>query len=90
MISSYFLVHQNARHELRKRGVQEWELAGFLGHSSGSVTERYAKFAPDYMSNARVVIDEYFIELQPLVERALIFKKDLRVNSVLAGDYLER
>ena len=72
--------------ELRKRGVREWDLAGFLGHSSGSVTERYAKFAPDYMSNARIAIDEYFIELQPLVERTLIFKKDLRANSVLAGD----
>ena len=72
--------------ELRKRGVQEWDLAGFLGHSSGSVTERYAKFAPDYMGNARIAIDEYFIELQPLVERTLIFNKGLRVNSVLAGD----
>ena len=72
--------------ELRKRGVQEWELAGFLGHSSGSVTERYAKFAPDYMSNARIAIDGFFIDLQPLVERTLVFKKDSRVNSVLAGD----
>ena len=72
--------------ELRKRGVQEWDLAGFLGHSSGSVTERYAKFAPDYMSKARIAIDEYFIELQPLVERTLIFTKDLRANSVLVGD----
>ena len=63
------------------------EIAGFLGHSSGKgVTDRYAKFSPDYMSNARIAIDEYFIELQPLVERTLVFSKDLRVNSVLVGE----
>ena len=73
--------------ELRQREVQVYELAGFLGHSSGKgSTDRYAKFAPDYMSKARQAIDEYFIELQPLVERTLIFNKRLRVNSVLAGD----
>jgi len=38
------------------------------------------------MSNARIAIDEYFIELQPLVERTLVFSKDLRVNSVLVGE----
>jgi len=72
--------------ELSKGGVQHWELAGFLGHSSDSTTEVYAKYAPDYMSNARLAIDQFFIELQPLVERTLIFNKDLRVNSVLVGD----
>jgi len=34
----------------------------------------------------RLAIDEFFIELQPLVERTLLFKKDLRANSALAGD----
>ena len=72
--------------ELRRREVQQWELAGYLGHSTGGITERYAKFAPDYMSNARIAIDKYFVELQPLVKRTLVFKKDVRVNSVLAGE----
>jgi hypothetical protein len=38
------------------------------------------------MSNARIAIDQYFVELQPLVKRALVFKKDLRVNCVLTGE----
>jgi len=84
-VTPYTIRHTMAT-ELRRRGVQEWELAGFLGHSSGSVTERYAKFAPDYMSNARIAIDDYFIELQPHVKRTLVFNKSQRVNRVLVGD----
>ena len=85
-VTPYTIRHTMAT-ELRRREVQMYELAGFLGHSSGKgVTDRYAKFAPDYQSRARIAIDEYFIELQPLVERTLVFNKDLRVNSVLAGD----
>lgn len=72
--------------ELRGREVPEWECKGFMGHSSSGETERYAKFRPDYMSKARIAIDEYFIELQPLVNRTLIFNNKLRVNCVLAED----
>jgi integrase len=84
-VTPYTIRHTMAT-ELRRRQVQQWELAGFLGHSSGSTTERYAKFAPDYMSNARIAIDEYFLELQPFVKRTLVFKKDLRANCVLVGE----
>ncbi len=85
-VTPYTIRHTMAT-ELRRREVQMYELAGFLGHSSGKgVTDRYAKFSPEHKSKARIAIDDYFIELQPLVERTLIFKKDLRVNSVLAGE----
>jgi len=59
---------------------------GLPGHSCASVTERYARLSPDFMSHARVAINDYFAELQPLVERRLVFNRDLRVNSVLAED----
>lgn len=50
--------------ELRKRGVPEWEAAGFMGHRSGSrTTEVYAKYRPDYLSAARVAVDAYMTEL---------------------------
>jgi len=85
-VTPYTIRHTMAT-ELRRREVQMYELAGFLGHSSGKgVTDRYAKFSPEYKSKARIAIDDYFIVLQPLVERTLIFNKGLRVNSVLVGE----
>ncbi len=48
-----------------------WEVSGFLGHKQGGITERYAKFAPDYLGQAAQAIDESFRELQPHVERDL-------------------
>ena len=73
------LVPYTIRHtmatELRKRGVPAWEVAGFLGHKSEGITERYAKFSPDYLSQARRSIDDYFVELQPYITRTLVFKR---------------
>ena len=57
--------------ELCKRGVAPWEVSGMLGHKSGGTTERYAKYDPDYLSKAARVIDGYFQELQPMVNRPL-------------------
>jgi integrase len=66
--------------EMRRRGVPEWEVKGFLGHSGRGETERYAKYAPDYLAQAASAIDDYFHELQPLVKRELITNvKPLRV-----------
>ncbi|MEW8000999.1 MAG: site-specific integrase [Candidatus Thiodiazotropha sp.] len=84
------LVPYTIRHtmatELRKRGVPAWEVAGFLGHKSEGITERYAKFSPDYLSKARRSIDEYFVELQPYVKRTLVFKGNKRVSCVLTSE----
>jgi hypothetical protein len=50
--------------EMRKRSVPVWEVAGFLGHTSGyKTTERYAKFGPDHLGKAIRAIDAYFVEL---------------------------
>jgi integrase len=61
-ITPYCLRHTMAT-ELRKRGVNYWEVQGFLGHRMPGVTERYAKYAPDYLSEGREAIDDYFAEL---------------------------
>lgn len=65
--------------ELRKRDVPPWEIAGFLGHRSGgyTTTERYAKFAPDYLMKATAAIDDYFEALQQLVGVELVKKMRL-------------
>jgi hypothetical protein len=63
-VTPYTIRHTVAT-EMRKRGVATWEVAGFLGHSSGyKTTERYAQFAPDHISQAVRAIDAYFGELR--------------------------
>uniref|UniRef100_UPI0035A8F2B6 site-specific integrase n=1 Tax=Mesorhizobium sp. LHD-90 TaxID=3071414 RepID=UPI0035A8F2B6 len=61
-VTPYCLRHTMAT-ELRKRGVDHWEVQGFLGHRMPGVTERYAKYSPDYLSEGRQAIDDYFTEL---------------------------
>ena len=66
----YTIRHTN----LRRGGVDPWEVAGMLGHKVREfrTTERYARFDPSYLSGAITAIDEYFEELQPLVKIRLI------------------
>ena len=62
-VTAYTIRHTVAA-EMRKRGVPVWEVAGFLGHSSGyKTTERYAKFGPDHLAGAVKAIDGYFMDL---------------------------
>ena len=50
--------------ELRARGVPEWECAGWLGHSTPyRTTEIYARYRPDYLSQARAAIDAWVEEI---------------------------
>ena len=56
--------------ELRARGVPEWECAGWLGHSTPyRTTEIYARFRPDYLSQARAAIDAWVKEIGVLLEQ---------------------
>lgn len=57
--------------EMRKRNVPPWEVAGFLGHlvAEFKTTHRYAKYAPDYLSNAAAAIDDYFQDLQKVMSK---------------------
>jgi len=50
--------------ELRRRGVPEWEAAGWLGHATSyRTTEIYARFRPDYLMTARVCVDAWMKEI---------------------------
>jgi len=71
--------------ELRRRGVPEWECQGFMGHRSGGVTERYAKFQPGHLGAAVKAIDAYCEELNsitdtPIVLDAVPFTRQLRAT----------
>ena len=82
-VTAYTIRHTMAA-EPRKRGVPVWEVAGFLGHSSGyKTTERYAKFGPDHLGEAVRAIDVYFAELG-LAAVPQPVSRPLRVSSVLA------
>ena len=65
----YVLRHTLAT-ELRGRGVPEWECAGWLGHRTAyRTTEIYAKYRPEFLSQARVAIDAWMKEIGALVEQ---------------------
>jgi integrase len=83
-VTAYTIRHTVAA-EMPKRGVPVWEVAGFLGHSSGHrTTERYAKFGPDHLAEPVRAIDSFFADLglAALSPRA---DRPLRVSSVLAA-----
>ena len=61
-VTPYSLRHTMAA-ELRRRGVPAWEVEGLLGHRRPGVTETYAEFSPDYLSQGRAAIDAYFDDL---------------------------
>jgi len=80
-VSPYTIRHTMAA-ELRRRGVPVWEVAGFLGHTSGyKTTERYAKFGADHLSEAVRAIESYFDELRTL--GVTLTLPALRVSGVL-------
>ena len=82
-----YTIRHTVAWEMRKRGVPVWEVAGFLGHSSGyKTTERYAKYGPDHLSQAVRAIDGFFADLAgvcvPLPDQVL---PRLRASCVLPG-----
>jgi hypothetical protein len=73
--------------ELRARGVPEWEVVGMLGHRRSGLrtSERYARYRPDYLSQAASAIDDYFSEMKERYRELLpegLFEP-LRAKSVL-------
>ena len=57
--------------EMRAGDVPEWEVKGMLGHSADRCRERYAKYRPDYLGKAFVVIQAYFDDLRAEFGRGL-------------------
>ncbi len=67
-----YTIRHTVATELRKRGVPQWECSGFMGQRSAGVTERYAKFQPDYLGAAVKAIDAYCQELNELTDTPIV------------------
>jgi integrase len=67
--------------ELRRRGVQPWDLAGLMGHiTKESTTEIYAEYDPEYLKQAIQAIDAYLKEVDDRTKR-----NSLRASCVLVS-----
>lgn len=62
LVTPYSLRHTMAT-ELRRLEVPAWEVEGLLGHRRPGVTERYARYSPDYLSKGSRAIDAYLAKL---------------------------
>lgn len=64
-----YTIRRTMATELRRRGVTIAEIGGLLGHtqSGQEITELYAEYSPNYMSNVTATIDAYFRDLEPLL-----------------------
>jgi integrase len=78
----YTLRHKMAT-ELRARGVIGEEVSYQIGHKRPDMrtTGRYLKFDPRYLSNAKVVIEEYIRDLNKLTKRDLLAPDTLKILS---------
>lgn len=61
-VTPYCIRHTMAT-QLRRDEVPAWEVEGLLGHRRPGVTERYARYSPDYLSKGSRAIDAYLAEL---------------------------
>jgi site-specific recombinase XerD len=58
------LLRHSMAAELRRRGVNPWELAGFLGHRLLNMTEVYAIYDPAYLSTISAAMDDIASDLR--------------------------
>lgn len=58
-----YLVRHTMATEARSAGAPPWEIEGWLGHKRPGTSERYAKFAPDYLGATAAVVDAYLHKL---------------------------
>ena len=66
-VTPYVIRHTVAT-ELSKRGVQIWEVASWLGHSTGyRTTERYAKVSPEHLAGCVRALNSYFADLRAVL-----------------------
>lgn len=59
--------------ELRKQGVPEWDVSGYLGHKApgSATTALYAHWRPDYQRSAAIAMDNYWSRLNERRENAV-------------------
>ena len=64
--------------EIRRCGVPQWELSGFLGHRTGTTTDDYASYDPNYLSGCIEAIEGFLVQIQRHTKKVIIpSKKDL-------------
>lgn len=65
-VTAYALRHTAAT-VMRSKGVNPWEVSGWLGHSTGNTTDIYAHFDPQYLRDGARALDAFFDteELRP-------------------------
>jgi integrase len=68
-----YTIRHTVATELRARLVPPWEVAAWLGHEMPNLrtTERYAKFAPDYLARGRDAIDALISEIGRVAARPI-------------------
>ena len=59
-----YTVRRTIATEMRRHGAEVWDVAGYLGHTTGyKTTERYAKAGPGVLAKAVAAIENYWDEL---------------------------
>jgi integrase len=60
--------------ELRRRGVQPWDVGGIMGHRSKEhdTTEIYAEYDPNYLSRAVAAIDGFMSDVGRVAARPIV------------------
>ncbi|WP_149999907.1 tyrosine-type recombinase/integrase [Iodidimonas gelatinilytica] len=49
--------------EMRRRGVDKWDLEGWLGHRNPSSTDIYASFDPEYLGTVTPALNDFLNEI---------------------------
>lgn len=58
-----YLIRHTMATEARSAGAPPWEVEGWLGHKRPGTSERYAKFAPDYLGTTAAFVDSHLRKL---------------------------
>lgn len=58
-----YLIRHTMATEARSAGAPPWEIEGWLGHKRPGTTERYAKFAPDYLGKTAEFVQSHMLRL---------------------------
>lgn len=68
-----YVIRHTVISEVMKRCPEPWQVERFAGHATGNrTTERYIKFSPGYLEQARIAIDEYFSDVSRLMKTELL------------------
>ena len=72
------VIRHSVATEIRRCGVPQWELSGFLGHRTGTTTDDYAIYDPNYLSGCIDAIEGFLVQIQRHTKKVIIpSKKEL-------------